>query len=437
MKLAFVGILLLLLLHSSFAILANDAELTVSKNNFLNQNEQAFVFNDIPFTYSGTKYWVVSIEENQSLKAFIAVRDSDSNIEIKQTVLVPLFKAAYIFRSIQERNPSSSWLISLTNSNRFQEFSNLLKNESFDLDIVLSEDISSEMNGEVVELNNSLVDITNKLDAISDEIKQLNDIESGLFNVEVDAVVMNELNTAYSEVFEDLYDLQDLSITYDGEVSKLKNLISKSDADSATKTQLIALVNPLNEGSTLNSTFGSYVSTASQSEEFLNEIYQQALVQSEGYVGEFLKRLEKAHAINELYGLDEKFKKDTKFSSLKDAVDEILAEQNKPYWNDQKNVQSLESDWKNAVKEFDNQQFLSAIELAKKAKADAVSIIKQGYTIPEQAGSDFSEVAVQLILGAVVVIVAVFAFQKRKKILSFIHPEAQDQESYNSSYFKK
>lgn len=425
------AVLILLLLVSfglsSVALQAVDAENVVVQGNYLETTEKAAVFKALPETIGGQKYWVVSVMQNDAIRTVIPVLDKDSMIVPKGTLRTNLISANILTQRIASLKNTSAWLVTLPTSNKLDELANAIENEQFDVDIVSEQIDQSSLKASIGVLKGILVTLSDDVHTISQNVKTLSEDETVFLNVSIDAAKVNGIFSEYTEIYDEIESVKQDAAEYDQSISQIKNQIaSLDDMDAQTKSQLLGLLSPLGPNQTLSSAISPYADLAADNKQRLSTEVAALSSKTSAYEAELEARLIRVKAYAELYGESDSFQTSTGFSSLASAAQTILAEENKPYWNDQSAVINFAGAWENAENAFSKKQYASALELGLKAKTLAKQVKSGGVEETTDVASQFSDTLITglaLVLGG---IAAILVIRKASEMMK-VKPKEDDE----------
>ncbi|MEK6902549.1 MAG: hypothetical protein AABX02_03105 [archaeon] len=412
-----IGIAFLLPVH---ALQAVDAENLVVQGNYLEVGEKAAVFKALPETSGGQKYWVVSILQNDSVRVVIPVTDKDSSIVGKGTLRTNLISSNILTQRITALKNASTWLMTLPTSNKLDELSNAIENEQFDVDIVSEQIDQQSLKASVGVLKGTLVGMSDDVKSISQNIKELSEKETLFLNVSIDAGIVNNIFSEYTQIYDAIESVKQGAAEYDQDISQIKNQIASLDGvDAQTKSQLLGLLSPLGPNQTLSSAISPYADLAADNRQRLSTEVAALTSKTSALEAELETRLSRVKAYAELYGEDESLEKKTGFSTLNEAAQTILAEENKSQWADQPSVIKLQGAWENAEEAFGKKQYATALDLGVKAKVLVKQIHSAGIeeTVdPTSQVSDTLITGLALVLGGIAAILLIRKFAQMVKV---------------------
>lgn len=428
-KLVLVLLLLFVFAISSKAISSNEAvNFVVNENSYLLEGE---TFKSPVVTIKGEKenYWLVMVLSEETIVTFFPVRQRAKEISTSRGVNRNLFKTADILRELGlekqrvSENQSVDWLFTQTYNILFNSLSLELNNEIFQLNTIESTLSDSTIRSKINQLNNDLQEMSNKSNEISFLIIEAVKTESN-FNLEPSTKKADELKEKFDEVFEDLTQLNEKALSYRTEINQLKELISKSDQDASTKTYLIALADPPPQFNSI----GNYVLDASEISGGIDSVYARVDLRTDSLLNEFDVRIARNKAFELLYEQSDNVLASTnqEYGSIRELIDYILNEQNRPFWKLKSNIHLVESNWNQAQKAFNERNYESAESIGKKALNEALKVFRQGFIdVTPQKPFISEETIFQIVTALVVLLVVLFAYNNRDKITGYIKQDSE------------
>ena len=377
-----LSVLLLLFASNSFALQAVDAEGIIQQGNYLEQNERAAVYKGLPQVSGSPKYWLVSVTQNDALKTVIPIGDRDSKIIAKGNLRTELISANVLVQRLALVKGSTQWMVSLTTANKLEELANALENESFDVDIVLDgipESNTTLLRSNISTLKSRLSEMSSLLKNAGSEIRSLVQIETQLLNVEIDTLPALGLEDEYVSIYDKVNAVKEKASVYDGAVGQYKNSIAQLDSLTAEeKAQLIGLLSPLGNNQSITSAITPYASIASDNEQRITTEFASLNAKVSNFDAELEKRLQRAEAFASIYLENSNLRTQTGYATLEQAVNTILAEQNKSQWKNQTEVTRLNTTWTQILDRFKKAQYVTVLELVPKAIASVKTIKRDG-----------------------------------------------------------
>ncbi|MBI4043379.1 MAG: hypothetical protein HY393_01060 [Candidatus Diapherotrites archaeon] len=442
-RVVFVFLVFFLEASPGIALLPNGAEQFVANSNMLEGEERAHVFNNLLVSSSDGKYWVVNIQRGLEVYALIPIKDGPiPSVSLKQNVNKPLLEASYAVQGLADQKSASSsaglgWLVSLVNSQKFQQLSTILEKESFDLDLIYNEaGVEAEVKSKASALKWSLQGMSLDFASLAEKVKALSAAELQLLNVEIKSKDALDLGDAYESVFDLVEGVNGKVLEYDSEISVLKNLISKSELDVEQKSYLIQLADPLGSSDTLSSAFAPFSGMASDNRQRLDTVFQSLPGKVSVFLGRLNEKWDRAQAYTALYGDDNSLKDKTPYVSLQDAVGDILSEAKEGQWKNQGAVNELAENWDRAQKLFNGKKFSEAKLFAEKAKASVLLVVRDGVQAIETPDGfpNVPELAVQVLVGLIVLAILGILFSNRKKIAGFFVQSPRETENHDDPF---
>ena len=406
-------IAILLSIHFALAISSSEAlSFIQQESHFLKENESVEIFPDAFVSLQGKDYFVATIVSNDAVKGFIAVEKEKKSIVSQNALNRELFRAGFISRSIAEYKDDLgkrgiNWFFSSSNATFAGSLSRFLSDEKFELATIRNEMTGSALST-IDSMNGLLEEMSSQADELKNSLNEAVEFESS-FLIQPDANNSDKLKENYWKVFDSVAGLEENAISYDASVSKLKQFISQSELDVATKQNLISLANPP-EGFY---TIGSWSLQSADLRQGIDSFYSQANVNISSWLDNLQSRIKMNNSWILLYGEDKDLLEKTgnNFSSLKQAYDYIFSEQYRDFWKRQDRLQELNSNWSKAVNNYNSGAFDSVSGFALKAKQDVVAIYSDGLV---QSGNDFTFIAIEVVIALIIIWLIISLMRRRK-----------------------
>ncbi|MFH1224283.1 MAG: hypothetical protein V1676_00585 [Candidatus Diapherotrites archaeon] len=410
------------------AISLGDAVNFVSAENHFLYTGETLEQLDVPIKYAGNEYWLMPAISGNAPATYFAVKTKAKELETNKPANRALFECADTLREfLKERqrfsnNPQAHWLITSTYANTFETLGRLLGDEVYEMTTIATEMNSAAVDSEATVLIAKLRIMSDKCSEISAKINEARAVEAE-FTTQPDTTKTGELAAKFGDVFTPVYELEDSALTYMAELDKLKHLIATSNADSETKTYLLKLASPPENFNNV----GNYSQYASEHEQAMDAITAKVSGRIDLLLDQFDARLEMNKTWRELYGEDETVyaKTGQNFRTLKDAAQEMLSKDNKPYWMDQARLKKLEDNWSKAEKFFGERNYGVAINYAQKAKQDVAAVYGEGYVGIEPEPLISQETIFQIVAVLVVLLAVLYAISKRDRIMDMLAPKGE------------
>lgn len=407
----------------AFAVSSQEAvDFVVKEKSFVDFSEK-FEHPLVPITQQGKKYWVIPVVSGDTVLTFFPVKESVKDLSVSRAVNRELFATADILRefSLQKqaisKNTSVEWIFTQPYSLRFSNLSNVLRDESLQLNIIYSALPSDEV-----------LDITSELSGILDSMS----LTSGKISVSINEAVSAEndffsqpgyqkardLKEKYEMAIENISVLNDSALKYRSKLDSLKQTISFSSIrDPSEKNYLISLADVPPEFNNI----GNYLLDSLELSSAIDSVYSRVSSRTDLLLNEFDLRLEKEEAFSLIFGKSKEVDEKTlgEFSSLPELVNFIMVEENKPRWKAGLLVNGLEGKWKSTQTLFSEKNYALAQSFAEKSMVDAINIYRQGFVEQEKPLQASNEVFFQAAGVLFVLLVGLLLYNNRDKLVHF------------------
>src|SRR3989344_4757043 len=415
------GAILLLLASPVQAISANDAVgFVVRDSHYLleAENHQVPVS---PTTYAAKKCWVIPIVSGDEIITYFPVKNEKAELLTHRPTNRELFKTADILRELNaekekiSKGQTTEWFFTNYYVLVFNELSTDFSNEIFELNIIDTTLDDKDVTSQISKIKPLVTTISQKSNDISQKINAAAIAESDFFSAPTPEKA-DSIKNDFTGVFDAILELNTLALDYRDRVGPLKQIISVSDADAAAKEHTIKLSSP----PTSFNNIGKYATSSIELSQDIETIYSNVSSRSDSLLNEFESRIKRNSAFLALYGENEKLKTATggEITQIQKGVETILSKDNRPYWKNQELIKTLDSKWGQAQRAFNSRDYDSSVLLAGKVVDDIASIYKQGFTENQASPLISQDLLFQIIVGLVVLLVLLFIYSRRDKILS-------------------
>ncbi|HIH08759.1 MAG TPA: hypothetical protein HA237_05330 [Candidatus Diapherotrites archaeon] len=439
-KTLFLAVLLLFFPIYANSISANNAVSFVTQENHFLFEDEDYQLPVVEITHEGKKYWVIPILSGNTLVTFFPVKSEAKELSLSKPLNRQLFKTADTLRSLSvekeriSKNQQVDWLFASNYVLIFEELSRGLENEIFEMNIIESTLNNADVSSQVNRMNSSLSTMSLKSGGLTQSITEAIAAEAA-FASAPDALSAAKLKDEFDDAFEELFSLNADALSYRDEIQKLKQLISVSDADAATKDYLVSLADPPAEFNNI----GRYVTNALSLQQAINGMYANVDSRADSLLAEFESRVERDKAFRLLYSENTSISRRTEgeFSSLQQIVNFILDENNRPYWKNKELISAMESKWSQAVRNFNERNYALAETFAEKAADDAVAIFNQGFIEAAQPPLLPQELIFQLVIALLALLAILYLYNNRGKIIKFVKQGSEEEEVELSAWKDK
>lgn len=393
----------------------------VAESNFLEAGDSIEIYPNFPVASGEEKYWVAVISTFDESSGFLAVKYSEKELCLDDSINSKLFRTVYILKSIEAYKATGNWLFSNTNAGYFESLGKTLSsNEANDLSII-EETIGG---GEAGQKINSMQSMLGLMEDQSIKLKNkftyILELENEFMN-STDVSQTDSLKEEYARAIELLDEFELMRIDYETKVKELQAIINKSDLEPGEKQQLGVLANPPSDLAKVS----SLKSQGDSIEQRINEAYSKAASNVSTWVDNVGVMVKRDEAYNVLYGVDEDLYKQTNqtYNKISDAVSEILSDKLRPYWKEQERVNDLRSTWKKAENDFNQKNYESVKSYASRLKNDIKIILEGGFVEEEQP---LNEMAFTIAIGLIVLLIVIVLIKNRGKIFSIAKGEEEE-----------
>ena len=439
-KTLFLAVLLLFFPIYANSISANNAVSFVTQENHFLFEDEDYQLPVVEITHEGKKYWVIPILSGNTLVTFFPVKSEAKELSLSKPLNRQLFKTADTLRSLSvekeriSKNQQVDWLFASNYVLIFEELSRGLEYEIFEMNIIESTLNNADVSSQVNRMNSSLSAMSLKSGGLTQSITEAIAAEAA-FASAPDALSAAKLKDEFDDAFEELFSLNADALSYRDEIQKLKQLISVSDADAATKDYLVSLADPPAEFNNI----GRYVTNALSLQQAINGMYANVDSRADSLLAEFESRVERDKAFRLLYSENTSISRRTEgeFSSLQQIVNFILDENNRPYWKNKELISAMESKWSQAVRNFNERNYALAETFAEKAADDAVAIFNQGFIEAAQPPLLPQELIFQLVIALLALLAILYLYNNRGKIIKFVKQGSEEEEVELSAWKDK
>ncbi|MFH1544886.1 MAG: hypothetical protein ABIE23_02225, partial [archaeon] len=393
----------------------------VAESNFLEAGDSIEIYPNFPVASGEEKYWVAVISTFDESSGFLAVKYSEKELCLDDSINTDLFATVYILKSIEVYKATPTWLFSNNNAGYFESLGKTLSsNEANDLSIIEGSLSGSEAEQKI----NSMHSMLNLMEDQSIKLKN-----KFIYILELENEFMNSTNVNQTDSLKQEYDratellneFELMRIDYETKVKELQSIINKSDLEPGEKQQLGILANPPGDLAKVSSLKSQGDSLGQR----INEAYSKAESNKKTWVDNVGVMVKRDEAYNVLYGVDEDLYKKTgqTYNKISDAVSEILSDALRPFWKEQERVNDLRSTWKKAENDFNQKNYKSVESYASRLKNDITIIVEGGFAEEEQP---LNEMAFTIAIGLIVLLVVIVIIKNREKIFSIAKGEEEE-----------
>ncbi len=376
----------------------------------------------ISISKGDNSFYVVRIELEGQTTGYIALNKFKKEVVTNEVLNKQLFQTAEFIEKYQEfkgkvrDNPALIWFI--VNWGEVNTIGNKLSNEGLELDLIQSTLKSSSGKSIVSAMESKLETIRINLEVLGKKMNET-DTKEGSFLTEPVVGGEKDLKDAVLECYAYLEQLQNLTLEYETLQQQLAIAIANDPGISAeTKKQLNKTANLPDEFSEVEKWFTS--AQGMQLKKTMESIYLNASKDSSDNAKHISTRLKRERAFNAIYGSDSDFKKKTggKYSSLKEAFDQINSEQVRDYWAEQEKLSELIGEWNAAEHKFGIGDYDRAVTEAKKAKSAAIEVLNGGLKKPD-GGVLNTELLFNGMLLIIILLIILIIVRNREKLVRF------------------
>lgn len=412
------SILVLFLLFCSFCFSYEPDEFLAKKTHLLEENEVPE--NIVTITKGDEEFYVVQITKDGETAGYIALQKSspviiEGEVKNKQLIQTAEFIVEYQgFKSEVRDNPALIWFI--VNWGEVSTISSKISNEELELDLI-RDTLNSATGNEIIgKMESKLLSIKTALEVLKKKMSSTDTLE-GSFLTQPSVGGGVDLKNAVIECYSYLEQLHSLGLEYEALQQQLAIAIANNPKiDRETKQQLNKTADLPEQFSKIEKWFTSAQNM--QLEKRMNSILQNASQSSSNYAKYVDSRLKRDEAFNELYTEREELKRETEYSTLQEAFEQINSEQLRNKWVEQGELNEFIQEWSRAETKFNKGDYLRAIEAAKKAEDSAIKVYTGGLKKEEpvfEFGLFFTGAVLLIVLLIILIIV-----RNRGKLTEFI-----------------
>ncbi|MCH7902304.1 hypothetical protein IIC68_00970 [archaeon] len=428
----FTVLLLLFTSITVFGITSNDAiNQVVNSNNYL-YDAETFTPPNVTLEFEGQEYWVIPLTAGNTITTYFAVEADSGLLSTSRAVNRGLFEVADNLNDLQSlkesisANPGVDWIFTQTYQTIFNEMSVQLNDEIFQLNTVETTLASEGMNTNLTSLKNDVGLMSTRASDLSEKIAEASNAESA-FVTKPSPENFSDLEDSFAGVFDSIKNLNGMSLGYKSGIDKLKQQISVAALDAQTKSQLFGILEIPSGLQALR----NYNLDSTQIKESFTAALKASDLARDSKLDELDNRIEKNDSDNLIWDDNEKIQGASPFNSLSEAQSVILDENNKPFWNNQSRVISLEQNYSRAIKFYNERNFEQSKEFSEKAISDVLAIIKSGEKEPLPVPQLFSQDLLFQIAGILIVILIIlYIVNNRGKLRGMIDGKEETLDVY-------
>jgi hypothetical protein len=412
-----IFLFLIMILATSASAFSPDEVISYisSSNNYLLDGEQpAILAPSTMITYENDDYWVVVSQNSGTANVYFPVNDKEKILAEGAIEIRDLIETTIVLNRVYELKQNYSvgdWPFSRSNKTNFDTLQTKLNDKIASYNIIESGLLQVAGTSELI---NSAADIKTMLKELSNDSGQISNLIEDGINFEKKYFVNPDTNMTgdYEELFEDYFkEISKYKTSYDtlkNKISLFRNEIGafSGELEINQKQAYTGQATLPQETAVLNSVFSRSDETQSYTEEIFNQASN-----IENLVLNLQTRKERNDVWLKVYGSDKDITKlNPSLSSLAEAANTILDEQNVDFWEDQIAVSALKTNWRQTETKYNNGIYTSATEFAKSAKKNVITILEQG--IPKTDNSEMEGLLINIIILLIIVIVGIFLFEK-------------------------
>jgi hypothetical protein len=369
-------------------------------------------------TVAGQQYLVVPVIYADALQTFMPIKFGKEELSTAKTINRSLFESEYMIRGYIKSQAnasenSSPWYVNSTNARALHNLSLSLPDEIYQLDAIADNINDTEIESLISEMKSAIVSMSAKADDISQKMYEALDYEAKL-KTDISPDDLASMKLAYKAAFAKTYELEDMAIDYQSNVSELKSKISASSLDTESKSNYISMASPP-EGFEQISTWAAQ---ASSLESVIDSIFGVSPTTIDSYLEEYDRRLKMDSAYEKIYGPNSDLQKlRNEYTSIAVAARYALSENVAGLWKNTKKAADLKTDWQRTERQYNNADYDLAMQSAESVKKDIETLEDDGFIVEEPEPLISQQTLLFAAGGLVALLVVLFIFQNRKKIM--------------------
>jgi len=423
-KLLSLAFLILLSSIAFAAVSSLDAKQSI-QNTLLKSGEQVEISPlDVKIKLDKETYWIATVLSENKIVLFVPVNASTGLVlEVKEkekTSFNKLFGMAYLLRGIESMRLKGKIVINQAELDKLGAFQREIDTQKNRLELMLADN----------EITGNLKDLINELIVRVDELKAQTEKVSSAMN----AVISKRDGLIEANSIAGITDRDALKTRYESLSEEADKLIGLKDELSSKRDEAKITLFNSELSSEKKSNYGEWMLYLGISEldkfrqninSEINEAVQLAdyTIPATLYV-ELNKRIQENNALTALQGLDEKFSESTGYNSLKEAFDAVIFFEKQAEFMNKTELSLLKQNYATALTELDKGNYSKAIELAGKAKQNAIAVLKDGFVQAKQEPA--LEFITTLLFIVATMLVAAAALIYREKFIAFFKPKKEE-----------
>lgn len=426
---------LILLSSIAFAAVSSlDAKQAI-QNTLLKSGEQVEISPlDVRIKSDKETYWVATVLSESKIVLFVPVNASNGAIleisDKEKPSFNKLFGMAYFLRGIESLRLKGKIVINQAEIDNLNAFQGEIDTQKNRLELMLAD---KEITGTLKDLINELISLADSLksqtDKVVDAMNAVISKRDGLIEANSIASITDRdaMKTRYESLSDEAGKLISLKDELSSKRDEAKITLFNSDLSDAKKSNYgeWMLYLGISELDKFRQNINSEINEAIQLTDYT--------IPATLYV-ELNKRIQENNASNALEGYDKAFAEKTKYNSLKEAFEAIVFYEKQAEFINQAELSLLKQNYSSALNEFSKGNYAKAVELANKAKQNAVSVLEGGFAKAEQAPT--LEFINTLLFIVVTMLVAVGAIIYRQKLFAFFKPKTEHLQNEKHFEFK-
>lgn len=363
-----------------------------------------------------------------SISVFVPVNAKTGALAEKEAAQRKLFEAAYVLRAVDAIRGSSNPFISSKRASDMDDLGSVLSNQKNQIENSIMRD--ANLPGNVINSASSLKAKTSALMELTAAISgKLRDAYSkeGAFAQNPSVEALTDLKAGYDAVFEEVSSLSETALAHQQASEQLNNLLLNPELDiSEYKAQLYQSYAKLPYK---YSSIVEFIGDSDSAKRYFEQAFSEA--STKGALVDNLKtRMQMASARDALYADDPSLREKTgnNYSKLGEAADYMLAQDTRWKWVAQSEVEKLNEFWGKAKSYYEQGKYDFAIEYAEKAKKAVIAIYSGGFSQENPVLLD-TNLVMQIVVGLVALLIALFLFANRRKLQGMLAPKEDEAQS--------
>ncbi len=433
-RIAALCAVLILTAAMALALSADEAiAIATVQNNYLSSGESASVAKEM-ITYNSEKFIIVAAQSNSKVNCYIPIKNQTGEIYSNDLGIRELIKTTIVYTktdSLKNGTSAASWPFSYSTQNSMNDWANdftTLMNQVITVETELTKLGATDAEAK------TLATKANEAQALSEETALMaKDISTQVqtsmkleqdFLTSPDANEVTKYENAYKAYFDNISELKNSYTELDNRLKTLSQGIGSLETNQLTidqKRSLLQLLSMPVNAARLPTFFNESVQLRTAIEAIFTDSKN-----SDSYASTLASRKNRNEAWKVIYGYNESLAKlDKSFTTLQNASNAILSEDNVTQWKNQDAVEALKINWSSAQSRYSTAEYEKAKDFATRAKKNIEQIMADGVMPIEDNSQDLIIKAIGGLIAAIVIIFIVekLFLKKKKKPEEYDAPE--------------